>query len=155
MEIPPGGMALNVLQYLELKSNASKRIIDPNTGHQYEIGVDEVNYHCPICQHIQKAPAAEQVDYQCPKCKWAYKVQGDMLVLWHPSSLGIDLEYASPGYNPFSEKLIDAGGSLGDQTRAEAASEFATDAWLKARANNEEETFGKKIQILTPGDSDP
>ena len=141
---------LNLRPYIELKTNASKRIIDPNTGHQYEIGAEEVNYHCPICQHIQKAPAVELVDYACPKCKWHYKVQGDALVLWHPSTVGVHVPAEAPGYNPFSERLIDAGGDLGDSSRAEAASEFANNEWRKAMANNEGEDFGKKIQILTP-----
>lgn len=148
--LPPRCIKLHAVEHLELKSNAHKRIIDPRTGHQYEISAPEVNYICPICRHRQAAPAVEDFDYACPKCSWRYKLIGDMLVLWDPGSVGIELPAAVPGYNPFSDKIIDAGGDLADPSRAAGAQELATERWLQARANNEEDSFGLKIQAVVP-----
>jgi DNA-directed RNA polymerase subunit RPC12/RpoP len=147
-------MKLQAIEHLQLKPNAHKRVIDPNTGFQYEISSPEVNYICPICSHIQAAPAVEDFDYACPKCEWRYKLIGDLLVLWHPSSVGVELPAAHPGYNPFADKVVDAGGELADPARAAGAQEYATEQWLKARANNEGDTFGLKIQAVVPGKAD-
>lgn len=147
---PPGCVKLRAIEHLEFKPNAHKRIIDPNTGFQYEISHSEVNYICPICSHIQAAPAVEDFDYACPKCQWRYKLIGDLLVLWHPSSVGVELPAAHPGYNPFADKVIDAGGDLADPARAAGAQELATDRWLKAQANNEGDKFGLRILDSVP-----
>lgn len=152
--IPPGAMKLYAIEHLELKPNSFNRIIDPNTGFQYEVSAPEVNLICPICKYTQAAPTIENLDYACPKCKWRYKLIGDMLVVWDPRTLGVTLPAAEPGESHFGDILIDGGGDLADPSRAAGAQRFATDEWLKARANNEGDKFGKKIQILTPEKKD-
>lgn len=148
-DIPARAVRLQVAEFLEFKPNAHKRIIDPNTLHQYEISHEEVNLICPICSHVQASPACEDTDYQCPKCSWRYKLIGDMLVLWHPGTVGIDLPAHAPGYNPFSDTVVDGGGEIADPARAAQAREYANNQWVKAQANKDE-SFGKKIQIIMP-----
>lgn len=153
---PPNSVKMKLVEHLQIRPNAHKRVIDPNTGYQYEVLYKDVQLACPICQYMQPAPPCAGVDYQCPKCKWNYKIYEEMLVVWNPATLGVSTEALAPGTNPYERAVDDSGGQ--DPERADAIYEESRQDWLKTEANREK--WAKRIQSLggfngTQGDDLP
>ena len=144
-DIPPNAIKLNLAQHVFLR-RIDQRIIVPGKT-QFEVEASEVEYSCPICQHIQAAPPLEDTDYECPKCKWHYKVYGDMLVLWDPRMLGRKIEAKPPGWKP--REIVDDPG-YADLARASALKEEENRKWREAQARGE--VYGQTPQIVVPAD---
>lgn len=151
-DLPKECVKLYFAEFLQLRPNAAKRIINPQTGHQYEITQKEVDYICPICRHIQAAPYADGVEYECPKCKWHYKVYDEMLAIWNPKNLGVETYGYPPGAKPATihKAELEGGTDTLDPEKVQDAYDKSTRQFKKAEVNNELDAYGKRIQILTP-----
>ena len=140
---PPGSAKMRLREHVHIRKNVGQRVIDPATGHQFEVTHDEVEYTCPICRTLQAAPVAEGVDYECPQCKWRYKVYGEMLVVWSSKTVGVETSALPPGAEPH-DMVIDA--AISDQDRVSAEYAKSTADWREGK----NEDWGKKIQVTTP-----
>lgn len=148
-DFPPRSIRLYLRDFIQLRANVGQRIVDPNSGHQYEILHDEVDFFCPICQFEQAAPAGEDIDYECPRCKWRYKVFGDMLVVWDQRTQGIERSANAPGTYP-APIAVDSGIDSTEVDKANFEKAKSTKDW--AMGKNEE--WGKKTQVQIKKDLD-
>jgi len=95
---------------------------------------------------VQAAPAGPNIEYECPKCKWRYMTLDDeVLVLWHPGTVGVTTQAWPPGTQP-AEVALEGASSDTDQTAAEKVRGIKE--WREREANNE--PWGSKPQVLTP-----
>lgn len=143
-QLPKGAIKLNLASHISIRKNAGRRIIT-QTGYQYEVTAEEIELICPICNHPQPAPTAQGVDYQCPKCRWYYKVYGDMLCCFSPSSIGVSIVALAPGERP--EQVIFDGPSS-EPDKLDRVYQESIDDWKKRKGNNEEEAWGRKTQVI-------
>ena len=144
-DVPKKSAQLFFPSHVKMKTTAARRIVNPSTGFQYEILAEEVDYVCPICKTEQPAPVNQNTEYFCPTCDWRYLIQGQSLWIWHPSSVGVKTEALAPGTHRTT--LID-GQDTGELDALEEGKR-ASARWRQAVKNNEEDSFGKKTQILT------
>lgn len=147
MEFPPSALKFNLTEFIRIKPAAGQRIIDPQTGYQYEITYKDVELDCPICHRVQPAPPIALADYRCPGCGWYYKVQDNLLVVFSPQSIQVTINALEPGEFP-PQMVVD--GAIQDSDSVAVQYKNSTDTWRRAVGNNEEkEAWGRRVQILT------
>ena len=145
-DVPKNHCCFALASHINLRRQAGKRVINPKTGHQYEIGVDEVDFICPICECIQAAPVQQNEEYACPRCNWRYLVIEDVLYLWSPAAVGVTTTPLKPGTR--RQNLLESGDD--GEEKALVERERARKDWLKARGNTESESFGLRTQSVVP-----